>query len=117
MGARRIAQGEAEGSTATTQADPFVSNDMSPGMRDKAVFIVTREMAGRAGTYSRAVSAMAGGAERKAYRFLPLAGFKIVLFASDSLVGYAERHEGNGTCEAVVRRTKRRRSVDGLCRS
>lgn len=117
MGARRIAQGEAEGSTATTQADPFVMNDMSPGMRDKAVFVVTREMAGRAGMYSRAASAMAGGAERKAHRLLPLAGFTMVLFASDSLAVYAERHEGSGTCAAVVRRTKRRRSVDGLCRS
>lgn len=117
MGARRIAQGEAEGSTATTQADPFVRNDMSPGMRDKAVFVVTREMAGRAGMYSRAASAMAGGAERKAHRLLPLAGFTMVLFASDSLAVYAERHEGSGTCAAVVRRTKRRRLVDALCRS
>ena len=56
-----------------------------------------------------------GGTE--SLSILALAGFKIVLFASDSLVGYAERHEGNGTCEAVVRRTKRRRLVDALCRS
>ena len=83
-----------------------MKNDMSAGMREKAVFVVTKEMVGRDGMYSRAASATAGEAERRAYRLLTLAGFTMVLFTSDSLAVYAERHEGTGTCEAVVRRSK-----------
>lgn len=79
---------------------------MSAGMREKAVFIFTREMLGRDGMYSRAAAATAGEAERRAYRLLTLAGFTIVLFTSDPLAVYAERHKGNGTCEAVVRRSR-----------
>lgn len=83
-----------------------MKNDMSAGMRDQAVFFLTREMVARDEMYSRAALALAGEAERRAYRLLTLAGFTIVLFTSDSLAVYAGRHKGNGTCEAVVRRSK-----------
>ena len=65
-------------------------NHMSAGMREKAVFVVAREMVGRQGMYSRPASATAGEAERRAYRLLTLAGFTIVLFTADALAVCAE---------------------------
>ncbi|HRC24937.1 MAG TPA: HAD hydrolase-like protein [Nitrospira sp.] len=76
-------------------------NHMSAGMREKAVFVVAREMVGRQGMYSRPASATAGEAERRAYRLLTLAGFTIVIFTADALAVCAECHEGNSTCDAV----------------
>ncbi|MCS6288756.1 MAG: HAD hydrolase-like protein [Nitrospira sp.] len=79
---------------------------MSAAMREKAVFIVMREMVGSDGMSSRTASATAGEAERRAYRFLALAGFTIVGVTSDALAVCAERHEGNRTYDAVVHRTR-----------
>ena len=81
-------------------------NHMSIGMRDKAVFVVAREMAGSGGMYSRAASATAGETERRAYRLLTLAGFTIVIFTSDALSVYAEGDEGNRTCDDVCHSTR-----------
>lgn len=70
-------------------------NHMSAGMREKAVFVVAREMVGRQGMYSRPASVTAGEAERRAYRLLTLAGFTIVLFTSDALA--AGKNQGQDT--------------------
>ena len=94
-----------------------VRNHMSAGMREKAVFVVAREMVGRQGMYSRPASATAGEAERRAYRLLTLAGFTIVLFTSDALAVCAEamREAAHAMLSAIA--PGRPRSANRSCPS